>query len=106
MTAYEPHSTSGPFATRAMGEPYTPTTSQVRGYYTAWVAEFDPDDGAAGEFDRWLAAHDKEVLDAAVSRVIEVAEHGFTCDAMADPNEECDCIVSEILAAIRGEGVE
>ena len=82
-----------------MSEPYTPTTSQVRGYYIACGAEFDPDDGAVDEFYRWLAEHDKEVLEGAVERIEDACKHervyrGYVlCDA-------CNAAIS----AVRGDG--
>lgn len=49
---------------------YTPTTDWVR---TAWVIAREKVDGiavdgSAPEFDRWLAAHDAEVAEAAYQR--------------------------------------
>lgn len=61
---------------------YTPTTEQVRLHYaTDPEAEYHDPMGypltvKANEraFDRWLAEHDREVLDAAKPRVIETAD--------------------------------
>ena len=50
---------------------YTPTTDEVR--HTFWCCAFDYDDSRRHEagtaFDRWLAAHDAELLWAASQRI-------------------------------------
>ena len=53
---------------------YTPTTEEVReAWLTAEHEERDPfstsDDDLRAEFDRWLAAHDAEILEKAAQRV-------------------------------------
>jgi hypothetical protein len=50
-----------------MTEPYTPTRDEVRIRYTlaGKSVTYEP----YAEFDRWLAAHDKEVLDKAESMI-------------------------------------
>lgn len=47
-----------------MADQYTPTTEEVREEF--WAASGQPRRGGAAfaEFDRWLAAHDAQVLDA------------------------------------------
>jgi hypothetical protein len=63
-----------------MGE-YTPTTEEVRGDYahfqiptggSVWTAEFD---AGLAEFDRWLTAHDREVVEAVVVRIAETVQN-------------------------------
>ena len=54
------------------GVEYTPTTAQVRSHYVGSVDEYGTRDGyaldleeAGSAFDRWLAAHDREVAERA-----------------------------------------
>lgn len=65
-----------------MSEPYTPTTEEVRDWYGHRnrathqpVGEFYKImlTGAVAEFDRWLAAHDREV---AANALRDAAEDG------------------------------
>jgi hypothetical protein len=76
---------------------YTPTTDEVRDWYGDDVTDADRawELAKRAEFDRWLAAHDKEVLDRAVERVQELG-----C------NDNCGCSITipNATAAIRGEG--
>ncbi len=55
---------------------HTPTTEEIRGYITAadrvtahMFSDASPD--AVEAFDRWLAAHDAEVLTAERERIIQ-----------------------------------
>lgn len=104
-----------------MSEPYTPTTDEVRGCYLAWRIRM----GAEDEFDRWLApykealdvvqrvqwlgdilnghdrwlaAHDKKVLDKAVQRADRLLGMWVRCGSFDPISAE------HIVAAIRGEG--
>ena len=79
---------------------YTPTTDEVRLAYTSdWsvlAPELNPDMGF--EFDRWLAQHDKEVLDEAVERVDKFL-------GMWERVGSVNSITAHhIRSAIRGEG--
>ena len=77
---------------------YTPTTDDVRDYYAIGVDEALARTGGDSEFDRWLAAHDKEVLEKAAER------------AEATPIEDecgyCDEMKAMVVAAVRGDGAE
>jgi len=63
-----------------MSDEYTPTTGDVR---VAWMAyHIDATDespmpmsGWSDEFDRWLAAHDREVAEAVVVRIAESVQN-------------------------------
>jgi len=93
---------------------YTPTTDEVRDYYAIGVDEALGRTSGESEFDRWLAEHDKEVLDKAVERIQEskpelsmaMYHHNFA--GLDVPNDECDCCADValhiVLAAIRGDG--
>jgi hypothetical protein len=79
---------------------YTPTTDEVRQAYI-----WDEDDAA--EFDRWLAVHDKEVLDKAAERL------SVECNAAMDldyPFRDLGMTstarnrLAAAIAAIHGEG--
>jgi hypothetical protein len=95
---------------------YTPTTDEVREAYI-----WDEEDYAA-EFDRWLAAHDKEVIEAFIDMLWTLidkrtmqedhrcvdGELSMECDAHRGYdkaiNEVRNAIKSARRAAIRGEG--
>jgi hypothetical protein len=79
-----------------MPSDYTPTTEEVRAAYAAdaygvvkkrWLLEFD----------RWLAAHDRQVAENAIRDAVEWARScsGESADAAADYIEE--------MAALGGE---
>jgi hypothetical protein len=87
---------------------YTPTTDGARLHYATYGCEccedFHPE--SAAEFDRWLAAHDKEVLDAAAQRV---AILHYLADGLGNPEHACSSAeehdtLNRAEAAIRGEG--
>lgn len=48
-------------------DPYMPTDADVKFNYASAPAATSPREVAADEFDRWLAAHDREVRDAALT---------------------------------------
>jgi len=59
---------------------YTPATDNVRSRYIYWASgpmeAFDGEMAARGaEFDRWLAAHDREVEEAVVVRIAETVQN-------------------------------
>jgi hypothetical protein len=84
---------------------YTPTTDEVREWYGDDVTDADRawELAKRAEFDRWLAAHDEEVLDKAVERVWdEVLPSPITTGWDAGFN----VAIYKAIAAIRGEGSE
>lgn len=75
---------------------YTPTTDEIRTGYAAIGDAIIPEHEE--EFDRWLAAHDAEVLEAAVHRV-----EGLIEDAMRQPHFEYETVNPRLfISAIRG----
>lgn len=51
-----------------MAEQYTPTTEEMRERYQDWADEFSLAASPGADFDRWLVAHDAQVLrDAAMA---------------------------------------
>jgi hypothetical protein len=90
------------------GVVYTPTTDEVR-----YAALFPgcPDDSpcTCGErFDRWLAAHDKEVLEKAAERVAAVGprynDHEGTREGILEEPDGWLIDRDSALAAVRGDG--
>ena len=81
-----------------MSEPYTPTTDEVCSSYYAANASVNDSGEAEAEFDRWLAAHDKEVLDKAVERAEDEALVQEQHILRGEPYR-----LWNIVAAIRGE---
>ena len=81
---------------------YTPTTEKVFSGYAllrAFEANNSDEPQREGmdrmwrsEFDRWLAAHDKEVLEKAVERMY------------ASAADDDDFEFSSLVAAVRGDG--
>ena len=58
-----------------MDDEYTPTTHQIRIAYS-YVDGSDTVPRLRGEaFDRWLAAHDREVVEAVVVRIAESVQN-------------------------------
>ena len=51
---------------------YTPTTAEVRGAWSAWYEPGD-DRWMPERFDRWLAAHDREVAAKALEDAARAA---------------------------------
>lgn len=62
-----------------MSDGYTPTTANVRDCYVYAEQQYDGDVAnpvhlAVAEFDRWLAAHDREVAATERERCARIAE--------------------------------
>ena len=60
-------------------------------------------------FDRWLAAHDKEVLEKAVERVHRATGEPYGYESVLEFTEVYDAIRGEFInsypaAAVRGDG--
>jgi hypothetical protein len=85
---------------------YTPTTDEVREWYGDDVTDADRawELAKRAEFDRWLAAHDEEVLDKAARRAWEILRHGDQCWRRDSTELNCECTVKYVVRAIRGEG--
>jgi hypothetical protein len=85
---------------------YTPTTDEVRAFFRVRYAIVFDKSPADAEFDRWLAAHDKEVLDKAIERVLTRCKdeqhnvYGYGHREVIPPCPMC----LPAIAAIRGEG--
>ena len=60
-----------------MSEPYTPTTDEVHSSYYAANASVNDCGEADAEFNRWLAAHDREVLGRAAERADRALDRYF-----------------------------
>ena len=67
---------------------YTPTTDEVRSWVCACIA--GEDCVPREEFDRWLAAHDKDVLEKATERATRIAN-------------KPSAGLAHVIAAINGE---
>ena len=66
-----------------MSDEYTPKTDETRRAWSAYRLDHDRFDGEFSgrgaaldaEFDRWLAAHDREVVEAVVVRIAESVQN-------------------------------
>jgi rubrerythrin len=81
---------------------YTPTTDEVRQAYI-W------DEEDAAEFDRWLAAHDKEVLDKAARNNAPIGHCNECGHPVHDDGKYWRCVICandeyDPNPAIRREG--
>ena len=95
---------------------YTPTAEEVRLTYAALQTTREhfrrkSNEVAYAEFDRWLTAHDAEVLEKAVQRIIEncIREHNVaSCEVEYEGhrwNDDEICNECETcVAAARGDG--
>jgi len=82
---------------------YTPTTNDMREFYQGQLVKVDDDvyefadeEKSNAEFDRWLAAHNAKVRNAALEEAAVIADDRLHPD---DPH----CEVCRIVAAIRAK---
>jgi hypothetical protein len=103
-----------------MSDIYTPTTEEVRDQFSRayWSQDIE---AWAAEFDRWLAAHDKEVLEKAAADSKAAQDDAYVCgrddekawaalralrhiNANNSVYDLADTHIEDIVAAVRGEG--
>lgn len=80
----------------AYGPPvYTPTTEEVRdGYWINDGGVSDPED--AKRFNRWLAEHDRQVLETVLGPLRHILSSGYGC---------ADCAYEDLREVARMEGL-